>query len=201
MGNLIMKIHLKSPMLGLLCAVALSSCADQPDPTHIPVSASLKPESQTSRRSGGSMSDQVFDKVNSYRRSQGLGDLQRHAGLDRLAQSHSEYLLANRGKFSIYGKNISHFGFEGRAASARQTLGMLSVSENVAAANYPGQSAPAVLLELWRTSKDHQYNMTQKWTHSGMGVTVDKDGMVFATQIFATKNHSQLVLRDRMNSF
>jgi uncharacterized protein YkwD len=85
--------------------------------------------------------------------------------------------------------------------SARQNLGMLSVSENVAAANYPGQSAPAVLVELWRTSKDHNHNMTEKWTHSGMGVVVDSDGMVFATQIFATKNHSQLVMRDRMNSF
>jgi uncharacterized protein YkwD len=167
----------------------------------MPVSATLNPETSTIRRSGNSMSDRVFDEVNSYRRSQGLGNVQRHAGLDRLAQSHSEYLRTNRGKFSIYGKNVSHFGFEGRAMFARQNLGMLSVSENVAAANYPGQAAPGVLLELWRTSKDHHHNMTEKWTHSGVGVVVDSDGMVFATQIFATKNHSQLAMRDRMNSF
>jgi uncharacterized protein YkwD len=167
----------------------------------MPVSATLNPETTTIRRSGNTMSDRVFDEVNSYRRSQGLRDVQRHAGLDRLAQSHSEYLRNNRGKFSLYGKNVSHYGFEGRAMAARQTLGMLSVSENVAAANYPGQAAPGVLLELWRTSKDHNHNMTEKWTHSGIGVVVDSDGMVFATQIFATKNHSQLAMRERMNSF
>jgi uncharacterized protein YkwD len=167
----------------------------------MPVSATLTPETPTIRRSGNSMSDRVFDEVNSYRRSQGLRQVQRHAGLDRLAQSHSEYLRRNRGKFSLYGRNVSHFGFEGRAMSARENLGMLSVSENVAAANYPGQAAPGVLLELWRTSKDHHYNMTESWTHSGMGVVVDSDGMVFATQIFATKNQSQLAMRERMNNF
>lgn len=201
MGAVPMKTHPSTRLFGLLCAAALSSCANQSDSTRMPVSATLNPETPTIRRSGNSMSDRVFDEVNSYRRSQGLGNVQRHAGLDRLAQSHSEYLRTNRGKFSIYGKNVSHFGFEGRAMFARQNLGMLSVSENVAAANYPGQAAPGVLLELWRTSKDHNHNMTEKWTHSGIGVVVDSDGMVFATQIFATKNHSQLAMRDRMNSF
>jgi uncharacterized protein YkwD len=196
-----MNTHPSTRLFGLLCAAALSSCANQSDSTRMPVSATLNPESTTIRRSGNSMSDRVFDEVNSYRRSQGLGAVQRHAGLDRLAQSHSEYLRANRGKFSLYGKNVSHYGFEGRAMAARETLGMLSVSENVAAANYPGQAAPGVLLELWRTSEDHHHNMTEKWTHSGVGVVVDSDGMVFATQIFATKNQSQLAMRERMNSF
>lgn len=201
MGAVPMKTHPSTRLFGLLCAAALSSCANQSGSTRMPVSATLNPDTQTIRRSGNSMSDRVFDEVNSYRRSQGMGDVQRHAGLDRLAQSHCEYLRANRGKFSLHGKNVSHFGFEGRAMSARQNLGMLSVSENVAAANYPGQDAPGVLVELWRTSKDHHHNMTQKWTHSGMGVVVDSDGMVFATQIFATKDHSQLAMRERMNSF
>jgi hypothetical protein len=43
--------------------------------------------------------------------------------------------------------------------------------------------------------------MTESWTHSGVGVVVDSDGMVFATQIFATKNQSQLAMRERMNNF
>jgi uncharacterized protein YkwD len=196
-----MNTPLSTRWFGLLCAAALSSCANQSDSARIPVSATLNAEIIPVSRSGHTLTDRIFDEVNSYRRSQGLKEVQRHAGLDRLAQSHSEYLRQNRGKFSLHGKNVSHYGFEGRAMDARQNLGMLSVSENVAAANYPGQSAPGVLLELWRNSRDHHHNMTEKWTHSGIGVVVDSDGMVFATQLFATRNHSQLAMRERMNSF
>lgn len=196
-----MKISTSTRLFGLLCAAALSSCANQSDSARMPVSAALKPESQTIRSGGNSLSDRVFDEVNSYRRSQGEQEVQRHAGLDRLALAHSEYLRQNRGTFSLYGKNVSHYGFEGRAAHARLNLNMLNVSENVAAANHPGQYAPGVLLELWRNSKDHHVNMLESWNYSGVGVVVDSDGMVFATQIFATKNNSQLAMRERMNSF
>ena len=73
--------------------------------------------------------------------------------------------------------------------------------ENVAAANYPGNNSSAVIVELWKQSKDHHKNMVDDWTDSGMGVVVDSDGMVFATQIFATRNYSHMTMRDRMNSF
>ncbi len=196
-----MKTYPSTRLFGLLCAAALSSCANQPESTRMPVSATINPQAPASSQADKSLRGQLFDEVNSYRRSQGRQDVQRHAGLDRLAQEHCEYLRSNCGSFSLYGKNVSHYGFEGRAMAARENFQMSAISENVAAANYPGRQAAPVILELWRASKDHHKNMTAKWTHSGIGVVVDSDGMVFATQLFSTVSYSHLAMRERMNSF
>jgi uncharacterized protein YkwD len=168
----------------------------------MPVSASIRPASPVTsvNRTDPSVAGRLFDEINAYRQSQGLSGLQRHAGLDRLAREHCEYLRQNRGTFSLYGRNVSHYGFDGRALVAREQYQMASVSENVAATNQPGNPAP-ILLALWRDSKDHHKNMTDDWTCSGVGVVVDSDGMVFATQLFATRNLSQLAMRERLTSF
>jgi len=71
----------------------------------------------------------------------------------------------------------------------------------VAAASGSGGRAPTEIVQLWKDSKDHHKNMLERWTHSGMGVVVDADGKIFATQLFATKSNSQMQLRERMNSF
>lgn len=189
-----MKTHTYIPILAVACTAALASCASPPEPTtRIQVSASLRPD--------GSISNRVYQEVNSYRHSQGGIDLQRHAGLDRLAQAHSEYLRKNRGTFTLQGKNVSHNGFEGRALVARERYQMENISENVAATSKSSESTSRRLLDLWRGSKDHHKNMTDKWTHTGVGVVVDSDGMVFATQLFSTVNHSQIASRERFNRF
>ncbi len=148
-----------------------------------------------------SLSGRIYQAVNTYRANHNAAELQRHAGLDRLAQEHCEYLRRHRGEFGIYGKNVSHVGFEGRSLLARERYQMMSISENVAAANHPGEQSPAVLVKLWSESKDHEHNMRSEWTHTGVGVVVDADGMVFSTQIFATVTNSQMTMRNRLNSF
>jgi uncharacterized protein YkwD len=188
-----MKTHPYTRILGVFCAAALASCASKPETTRMPVSATFSPDK--------SLSGRLFQEVNSYRQSRGAAQLQRHSGLDRLAQQHCEYLRRNRGKFSLHGKNVSHFGFEGRALYAREYFRMENLSENVAAASGPGANAPSTLVNLWKNSKSHHHNMTDDWTHSGIGVLVDSDGMVFATQLFATVNNSQLAVRERFNRF
>ncbi len=173
----------------VVCMAGLASCASPPtDPTNIPVSASSDTDNALSSR--------LFRDVNAYRRSQGGQELQRHRGLDKLAQSHSEYLLKHRGSFSLKGKNVSHFGFDGRSVIAREQLQMSNFSENVATSPNARD-----ILPLWKTSKDHQKNMLDNWTHSGIGVAVDSDGMVFATQLFSTQNYSQRSTRERFNRF
>lgn len=159
----------------------------------MPVSATFRPDN--------TLSGQVFQAVNEYRISHDAQPLQRHAGLDRLAQEHCEYLRSHRGQFSLYGKNVSHEGFEGRSLMAQSRYNMMSVSENVAAANHPGEKPVPVLVKLWSDSKDHDYNMRSEWTYTGVGVVVDSDGMVFSTQIFGTLNNSQMTLRNKFNSF
>ena len=185
----------QNPMKIILvaCVGALASCAPQPVKTRMPVSGSIRPDS--------SLSGQVFQAVNTYRSSHNASPLERHAGLDRLAQDHCEYLRRHRGEGTIYGKNVSHVGFQGRSLYARERYNMMSISENVAAANHPGTSASDVIVKLWSASEDHNYNMCTSWTHTGVGTVVDSDGMVFSTQIFATISNSQLTFRNRLSSF
>lgn len=173
-------------------AVALASCANPPATQKIQVSAEVRPDS--------SISGRVLQEVNSYRASRGKNQLTRHSGLDRLAQEHCEYLRQHRGTFSLNGRNVSHFGFEGRTLVARERYNMSSVSENVAASTRCANPATA-MLNLWKESKDHHKNMLDAWTHTGMGVVVDSDGMIFATQLFATPNYGQLSTRERFNRF
>lgn len=179
--------------MAVLCAAALASCATPPETQKIQVSATLRPDNSVSGR--------VLQEVNAYRASNGCSQLQRHSGLDRLAQEHCEYLRQHRGSFSLSGRNVSHFGFEGRTLAARELYQMDGVSENVAAANYPGQSPAPVLVGLWKDSKDHNKNMLDDWTHTGVGVVIDSDGMVFSTQLFSTVRQSQLAMREKFNSF
>lgn len=180
-------------VITVTCLGALASCATQPVTTKVPVSASLQPDT--------SLSGQVFKEVNAYRRNHGVSDLERHAGLDRLAQAHCVYLSQHHGEFGLYGKNVSHYGFEGRALAARESYQMDNISENVATANNPGSNPAPCLIKLWAASKDHDYNMRSSWTHSGVGVLVAKDGTVIATQLFATISHSQLASRDRFTRY
>ncbi|MGL4399935.1 MAG: CAP domain-containing protein [Luteolibacter sp.] len=188
-----MKTYPYLKVITVACVGALASCATTPESTRMPVSASLHPDS--------SLTGRIHTEVNSYRRSRGASDLQRHAGLDRLAQQHCEYLRQHKGEFRIYGKNVSHFGFEGRAMVARERYQMMSISENVAAAENPGSNPAPALVSLWVNSKDHEFNMRSSWTHTGIGVVKDKDGTVFATQLFSTVSYSQLATRDRFSRF
>jgi len=183
-------------LLAMVLAGALGSCANQSALVKVPVSTS--PQHDTASSSHAS---QVFQAVNSLRRSKGLKEFQRHAGLDRLAQQHCEYLRQHRGKFSIYGKNVSHIGFEGRALVARERYHMENISENVAAARHAGTNPAAAVVGLWKGSKDHHKSMLDAWTHTGVGVVVDADGTVFADQLFATVSQMQRTTRARFMGF
>lgn len=186
-----MKTYSCNIALGLICAGVLTSCTSNPEPVKMHVSASLRPES--------SPTGKVFQEVNSYRRSIGKQELQRHSSLDKLAQAHCEYLRKHRGEFSLYGTNVSHIGFEGRVAIARERFQINNMSENVAAANHPGKAPAPVLLALWKGSKDHHKNLVDDWTHTGVGLVTDSDGTVFSTQLFGVVNFSQMSSRERFN--
>jgi uncharacterized protein YkwD len=190
-----MKTPLITPAIAAACIAVLASCAtnETPAPTRMQVSASLSPDAPLNTR--------LHHEVNAYRRSLGKGELQRHAGLDRLARQHSEYLRQHRGSFSLQGRNVSHFGFDGRATYAREAYQMANISENVAASSKTAGSPTQRLISLWKNSRDHHKNMIDDWTVTGVGVVVDPDGMVFATQLFATVSQTQISLRERLRHF
>ncbi|BCU79526.1 hypothetical protein llg_42410 [Luteolibacter sp. LG18] len=175
----------------MLATGLLASCAAPPI-TKVPVSFAAS-------ASDKSLSGQLLADVNAYRVSKGRNALVRNAGLDRLAQEHSEFMRANRGKFKIDGgHNVSHLGFEGRALRARTSLNITTLAENVAAAST--KSMPA-FVRMWANSRGHEYNMSASWTDTGIGVVVDSDGTVFATQLFGSPVMNRMEMADRLHQY
>jgi uncharacterized protein YkwD len=152
-------------------------------------------------RGNGSLAGSIHAQVNSHRGSIGKPAVRRHAGLDRIAQQHSEFMRLNRGKFQGGSSNLSHYGFEERAMAAQHYLGMSSVAENIATCSGGFNSPATTLVEAWKKSSGHAKNLKGQWDVTGIGVVVDADGTVFATQIFATENHSHMAMVDRMKQF
>ncbi|MBK1817795.1 CAP domain-containing protein [Luteolibacter yonseiensis] len=183
-------------MIAIACTGAFASCASpSPKTARIPVST-------TSSKQDPSLTGQLLQEVNSYRRNHGARELQRHAGLDRLAQKHCEFLRQNRGKFGIRGQaNVSHMGFDGRALMARQNYNMLTCAENVASTSDTSHGIAPTLVKIWTNSKSHQKNMVDDWTHTGIGIVKDSDGTVFSTQLFGTISYSQMTSRNRFNGY
>lgn len=170
--------------------VAFSSCA-QPPPavSRVQVSSALGGDS--------SLSGQVFDEVNSYRAAKGKAALQRHHGLDRLAQQHCDYLVKTAGSYGIYGKDVSHIGFEGRSLAARQSYNITNLSENVVSST---NHSAKHLVNVWAGTKGHSYNMSTDWACTGVATAYTADGRVISTQIFGTSpSTSHLTLKKRFN--
>lgn len=106
--------------------------------------------------------------------------------------------MNNSGKFTLYGTMVSHEGFEGRVLAARRIYAMEALSENVAAAPVEGGSAGASLVSMWKRSKGHHNNMLQDWTYTGIGSVRGSNGVVYSTQLFATKAFGLTPLNDRL---
>jgi len=165
--------------IGLAVGGLVSSCAPPLTTQVVAVPASAR-EAKLER--------QVLEQVAAYRESRGRTALRRDPALDRMARQHSEFLRTNRGKFQVHGPNVSHYGIEQRAFAAKQFLGMNQLGENVAAASQQGATTASYLIGLWAKSPAHEVNMCTSWTNTGVGVVIDSDGTVFATQVFASQS-------------
>jgi len=170
----------------------LASCGPKLDSTTVLMSSG--PVSKTD----GTVAGNIHAQVNSYRQAQGKPALQRHSGLDRMAQQHSEFMRRNRGKFGGSSGNLTHYGFEERAMNAQRAMSMSDVAENVASCSGNYGSAANTLVGAWKGSSSHDQNLRGKFTSTGIGVVVDDDGTVFATQLFASESHSHMAMRDSL---
>jgi len=173
----------------------LASCGPKLD------SASVLTSTGPVSKSDGSIAGTLYTQVNSYRQAKGGAPLPRHAGLDRMAQQHSEFMRRNRGKFDGASGNLTHYGFEERSLNAQRTMNMSTVGENVASCSGKAGSAADTLFGAWKGSSSHEKNMRGQWNATGVGVVVDDDGTVFATQLFGTQSQSHMALSDRMRQF
>jgi uncharacterized protein YkwD len=80
-------------------------------------------------------------------------------------------------------------------------MGLGNVAENIATCSGGFNSPATTLVDAWKNSSGHAKNMKGKWDVTGIGVAVAPDGTVFATQLFASENHSHMALSDRMRHF
>lgn len=176
-------------------AMLLASCGPQLESTTVLMATG--PVSKTD----GSIAGTIHAQVNAYRAAKGKQALYRHAGLDRMARQHSEFMRRNRGKFGGASANLTHYGFEERALQAQRTMSMSGVAENIATCSGNYGSPANTLFGAWKGSSSHDKNMRGQWNTTGIGVVVDDDGTVFATQLFAAENHSHMAMTDRMRQF
>ena len=173
-------------------AALLLACAptQRPETTRVLMSSSAGAESL--------MAGEVLSEVNRYRGERGAKPLVRHEGLDRLAHKHAEYLRANRGTFKVHGPNVSHDGFEQRAALAQFRHGFGEVAENVAACH---TTRASTIIRLWSQSSAHEKTMRASYNRTGIASVIDADGMVFTVQLFGSLHHSHTALADRFAGF
>jgi uncharacterized protein YkwD len=139
-------------------------------------------------------------EINRYRRSVGREPIQRHPGLDRMAQQHCEFMAMNPGKFDLGSTIISHYGFEERTLRAQRQHGMVSLAENVAGGAYSPAMASRFVV-AWAASPGHDFNLRQDWDAVGLGVHITPGGTAYATQLFATRSNSHFQMSERMRGF
>ena len=148
---------MKTHLLSALVPLAAVSCVS-PNPGTFPAA-------------DNSNATALFNDVNRYRAGLGKPPLVRHAGLDAIAQRHSEAMRRSG--------RLSHDGFQARAATARTKYQLTPLHENVA-----WGTRGSSITRIWAASRRHAPAMRGNWSYTGVGVAVDGNGTIFATQLF-----------------
>ncbi len=127
------------------------------------------------------LEDEVFQEVNDYRVSQGLGPLTKSEVIREIALRHSQDMAQGAIGFG-------HDGFKERARQVQVQLdpNINAFAENVFAisSNYPGKLARAITLG-WLKSSHHHKNIVGKYSTSGLAMYQSSDGVIYVTQFFA----------------
>ena len=116
----------------------------------------------------------VFNLVNSYRVKHGLTPFKYNEALAQIAAEHSREMADRSVPFG-------HTGFRNRTRQASRAVAHpRAFSENVA---YTDLDVTKVM-NLWIESPAHRRSMLGNFNTSGIGVAYDRNGRVYATQIF-----------------
>ena len=122
------------------------------------------------------LADAVHSRINDYRESQGLDELDLDEDLSRIAGEHSRR-MANGDV------QLGHAGFGDRARAVRRETAYSSLAENV---GYNlGYADPAEnAVEGWLRSPEHLANVMGDYELTGIGVAANARGEYYFTQIF-----------------
>lgn len=123
-----------------------------------------------------SMAEKILQLVNAHRQNLGYNSLEFNALANTLAYEHTEYMIRQN--------DISHDDFDARADRLFDDENARGVGENVA---YGQQSAQAVMT-AWLNSPGHRRNIEGNFTHIGIAVIRNANGVYYFTQLFLRKN-------------
>jgi uncharacterized protein YkwD len=123
------------------------------------------------------LEQETFTLVNRYREDNHLAPLIWSAEVARVARVHSRAMAAGEVDFG-------HEGFSDRVHLLRQTLpGVRGAGENVLMTDDPGEVARKAV-DLWLNSPPHLHNIRGDYNLSGLGISENKQGVIYFTQIF-----------------
>jgi uncharacterized protein YkwD len=159
--------------LPLLVLVALGACM----PVMMPVGAA------TVGRTGGTpvptvtLEREMHQLVNQHRVRRGLPALQYDERVAEIAREHSAAMASRARPFG-------HAGFDQRGSALARFLPYRGLAENVAYDGRGGADLSSLVVEGWIGSAAHRQNIEGAYEVTGIGVARDREGVVYATQIF-----------------
>lgn len=120
------------------------------------------------------MALEVLDLVNRHRKTLGMPALRLSPIESSVAQKHSSEMASGKTPFG-------HDGLQQRIDVISRQIGPLSAeAENVA---FGPRDAKSVV-DMWLKSQLHRGNMEGAYTLTGIGVSADRQGRLYFTQIF-----------------
>jgi uncharacterized protein YkwD len=140
---------------------------------------SRQPAARTSQ-SPEQIEQEVYGRVNAYRRSRGLAVLDRDGKMNQLAREHSRS-MASRAKLGHRGSSRRFRRLQGQPTS------LVSFAENVAY-NFGHARPGEVAVEGWLRSPGHHRNILRPDDRlTGIGVAMARDGSWYLTQLFGRR--------------
>ena len=117
----------------------------------------------------------LINLINDYRVNKGLNILKLDNYISKVSENHVYYMINKNA--------ISHDLFDLRFKDIVDNRGGLKVSENVA---YNFNSAQSTL-NAWLNSPEHKNNLEGDFTHCGISIKTNANGVRFYTNIFMKK--------------
>ena len=157
------------PLVTVVTFIVAMSCSEKISPPSVnkPVTVVSLPD----------MNRDILQHVNEYRKTKGLVPLQMNPVISAAAEKHSKAMADKKTAFG-------HDGFENRVKAIREQLGLIrSSAENVAYGNLNARE----VVSGWIKSPGHRKNIEGGFSLTGIGVSRDKNGTNYFTQIFAAK--------------
>lgn len=157
----------------LVCILAFMDCkSPSKTPAHAPAPVTA------STANLANLEQAILVEVNRHRQAMGLPSLQSNPVLATEAALHSQRMASKKVPFG-------HNGFEARVSRIKSRLGSISGSgENVAY----GQLTAREVVKVWLNSAPHRKNIEGHYNLTGIGVSRNRQGIIYFTQIFTQKS-------------